>query len=417
MVSRRNRVVAVSFLSIVLSSAIVVATATALALPVATHHAVIGALLSVLLFVSGPQKMIWNGVRSIGFAWLLSPVMGAGFALIVRYGLDLSARSHAWYMFILPLMSSITICGMMNVLFFSGPKILLEMLPRHWMVLAVEVIMFVCVFTLTATFMRRNAGASVVSQPVYNLADEEDLEEVESSIRSKGSDTGRSAEFQVMDVPLLSGDALEADAGLAELADEHWASTFVMDEQAPIFRVLLAATAIGVAFADGSNVTGNTMAPFMHVLRVYLTGELGSVKATSDRTSVLGISGNSSVIIVLIGAAALVCGLVLWGHRVTQTMGKMLNRNTMTLARAFSAQLATALSVLVATALHIPLSTSHCAVTAIAVSSVCCVPASERARDGLDFRLLSRIALVAILTPLVSAIVAVALYICIGAIF
>jgi phosphate/sulfate permease len=406
--------VAVSFVSLLLSAAMVVTVGTAMALPLATSHAVAGALLGISLVTSGPKSLTWNAVSAVVGAWVLSPLLGAGFAFIIRYALKLSSRSHAWYMFILPLMSSVAISGMVNVLFFSGPRFLVDLLPRHWMVLVVEAILLACVFALTATFMKRNAGASVVSRPVYNLAEEEDLYDVSTS--PKISNQGPAPEFAVMDVTLLSGDAFEADSGPAPLVDEPWASTFVMDEHAPVFRVLIAATAVGVAFADGRSAMENGVTPFIRLIQFYFAGEVASVKEDPSRTSLFGIGSPSSIVIALTGALAVASGLGLWGHRVTETMGKCISRNRLTFARAFSAQLAGVLAVLVATALKLPLSTSHCVVTAIAISSVCGVPASERARESLDFRLLARVAFAAVMTPLVSAALAAGIFSCLRAI-
>jgi phosphate/sulfate permease len=402
--------VAASFLSLLSSAAFVVTVGTALALPLATSHAVAGALLGISLVASGPKASSWNDIKAVGGAWVLSPLLGAGFAFIIRYALNVSSRSHAWYMFILPLMSSVAICGMVNVLFFSGPRFLVDLLPQHWMVPVVEAILFACVYTLTATFMKRNAGASVVSRPVYNLAEEDDLYDVGRSPKSPNPDPA--PEFVIMDVPLLSGDAFDADGGLGERMDEPWASTFVMDEQAPIFRLLIAATAVGVAFADGSSAMGNGVAPFIRLIQLYFAGEVASVKEDRNPNPLFEIGSTSSILIALTGAVAVISGLGLCGHRVTETMGKCISRNRLTFARAFSAQLAGVLSILVATALNLPLSTSHCLVTAIAVSSVCCVPASERARESLDFRLLGRVALAAVLTPLVSAALAAGTFTC-----
>lgn len=392
-----HSVAAVSYLTVLLTVVALVAFGTAFAIPLATTHAVIGAIVGVAVFTHGLGSVSWEVVSSISVAWVLSPMMGGGISLIVRYVLRFASRSHTRYKIVLPALSSLTLCSLFNVIVFLGPHVLLPMPTAYWHVALLETCMFCGLYVATLGFMRRNAGASVSNRVVYNLTEDDDeFEETGHDVDQQKRIPDEVEEAVVIDIPVLACDGDDAE----DENEESWSRSFVMDEQAPIFRLLLAVTAAAVAYAHGSNDVSNGVGPFLGILRYYDSARLGSDLSGESES----VSSAHKTIILVVGASAIVAGLVFWGHGVIATVGTGISRTKITYARAFAAQFATAAAVLTATALGIPISTSHCVVASVAVSSVAYIPATERALGGgVDVPLLWRIAGFALATPFIAA--------------
>lgn len=118
-----------------------------------------------------------------------------------------------------------------------------------------------------------------------------------------------------------------------------------------IFGSLAIVTACAMAFAHGSNDVANAIAPLAAIAAIVSTG---------------GTEITSTLIpywIVLLGAAGIVTGLVMYGYKVIATVGS--NITDLTPSRGFVAQLATASIVVISSGLGIPVSTTHILVGAV----------------------------------------------------
>lgn len=109
------------------------------------------------------------------------------------------------------------------------------------------------------------------------------------------------------------------------------------------FIILQIVTACFVAFSHGSNDVANAVAPLSAVLNMY---EEFSFPVVSVSFGVL-----------IIGAAGMVLGLAMWGHKVIETIGSQITELTPT--RGFSAQFSTAAVVLLCSYIALPISTTH----------------------------------------------------------
>ena len=76
------RLDSVSALSSVLSMALTVHLYAVLGVPVSTSHAIVGAILGLGL-IQGLQVIRWRTLGRIGLAWLLTPVIAAGAAIVL----------------------------------------------------------------------------------------------------------------------------------------------------------------------------------------------------------------------------------------------------------------------------------------------------------------------------------------------
>ena len=118
-----------------------------------------------------------------------------------------------------------------------------------------------------------------------------------------------------------------------------------------IFAVLMLVTACAMAFAHGSNDVANAVGPVAAVVSIVNSG--GQLAQTSPLP----------VWILLLGGGGIVMGLMMYGYRVIQTVGK--NITELTPSRGFSAELAAATTVVLASGTGIPISTTHTLVGAV----------------------------------------------------
>jgi sodium-dependent phosphate transporter len=117
-----------------------------------------------------------------------------------------------------------------------------------------------------------------------------------------------------------------------------------------LFSVLQVLTACFDSFAHGANDVANAVAPFAAIYAIYSTGIVGS-KSTVP------------IWILAIGGFGIVVGLIVWGYRVIQTIGRNLVK--ITASRGFCIELGSALSVVTASYLGFPVSTTHAQVGSV----------------------------------------------------
>jgi PiT family inorganic phosphate transporter len=111
------------------------------------------------------------------------------------------------------------------------------------------------------------------------------------------------------------------------------------------FAVLMAMTACAMVFAHGANDVSLTVAPLtiVHSLVVHGNQPISST--------------GYPVWIVLLGCFGVVCGFLIYGRRVIETVGSSIT--ALTPSRAFAATLAAATTVVVATSIGIPVSATQ----------------------------------------------------------
>lgn len=118
-----------------------------------------------------------------------------------------------------------------------------------------------------------------------------------------------------------------------------------------IFSRLMIITACTMAFAHGSNDVANAIGPLAAVVSIVQNG---------------GIVGDASMLplwILVIGGGGLVLGLLMYGHRVIETVGRGIT--ALTPSRGFCCELAAATTVVIASGTGLPISTTHTLVGAI----------------------------------------------------
>lgn len=116
------------------------------------------------------------------------------------------------------------------------------------------------------------------------------------------------------------------------------------------FNRFMLITACCMAFAHGSNDISNAIAPLVAINNIGLGPSMIGAQHVPLWILLLGISG-------------VIFGLLVWGHRVIETVGTQITELTAT--KGFSVSVATSFTVLVASNLGCPISTTHTLIGAI----------------------------------------------------
>jgi PiT family inorganic phosphate transporter len=111
-----------------------------------------------------------------------------------------------------------------------------------------------------------------------------------------------------------------------------------------IFKFLQVITAFYVAFAHGANDVANAVGPLAAVVSILNTGTVE-------------MKVQMPLWILTIGGTCIVIGLLIWGMRVMETVGKKITE--ITPSRGFSAEFAAATVVLACSKMGLPISTTH----------------------------------------------------------
>jgi len=111
-----------------------------------------------------------------------------------------------------------------------------------------------------------------------------------------------------------------------------------------IFKFLQVITAFYVAFAHGANDVANAVGPLAAVVSILDTGTVE-------------MKVQMPLWILTMGGTCIVIGLLIWGMRVMETVGKKITE--ITPSRGFSAEFAAATVVLACSKMGLPISTTH----------------------------------------------------------
>jgi PiT family inorganic phosphate transporter len=110
-----------------------------------------------------------------------------------------------------------------------------------------------------------------------------------------------------------------------------------------VFKKLQVGAACAVAFGNGANDVSNSISPLLAVFWMLSYGQL--------------VGGEVPLWILCVGGAGIVCGILMLGHRVMDTLGRKIT--ILTPDRGFVIDLSVAVIVLIASCLGLPISTTH----------------------------------------------------------
>jgi inorganic phosphate transporter, PiT family len=164
-----------------------------------------------------------------------------------------------------------------------------------------------------------------------------------------------------------------------------------------VFGVLMIFTACAMAFAHGSNDVANAVGPVAAIVSV-VTNE-GAITQKSMMP----------IWVLLLGAAGIVIGLLMYGHKVIATVGSKITE--LTPSRGFCGELAASTTVVIASGTGIPISTTHTLVGAVLGVGF------ARGISALNLRMIGSIFMSWIITLPAGAILAIIFFYGLSAIF
>ena len=332
------------FISAMMAAAVWLTVATRLGLPVSTTHSIIGGIIGVglVLEVQHQTDLIdWEVVRTVVMSWVASPLLGGIIAFlsfwIVRETILESKNPEERSMWLAPILAFPTFFVLGLALQFKALKGLFSRLDDAG--------------TLDkASWLGVKEGGSFNPFTHYcpdgvNLVDHPECVDA----------LYQGAWFPINSL-LLAG-AIGAIASLTlfmvlkriDIKEER--NGFMGVER--IFVWLQIITAAYVAFAHGANDRSNAIGPMAAVYQILESGGELTAEAAVP------------VWLVLLGSAGIAIGVMTWGWRVMDTIGKKITDITPT--RGFAAEFGAATTILIFSMpfLAVPVSTTHTLVGAV----------------------------------------------------
>jgi inorganic phosphate transporter, PiT family len=245
-------------IAVLISCGLWLQIATARNLPVASSHAVVGAIAGFSWIAAGAEAVQWSALGTISLAWVLTPVfsaiVAAGFYLLIKYWILEQDRPLFQLTQWLPWLS-LTLVSVVGIIVLPTvvetlPIGFLPAVPRHDFTLGLGGL---AAIAITLWGWRRLASETVTD-------------------RSAAEDVQAIVERQLARLQLLS--------------------------------------ACCVAFAHGSNDVGNAIAPLATILYIHNTG-------TMPQSSL-----EIPLWVLVLGGIGIVVGLAIWGKQVIATIGE-----------------------------------------------------------------------------------------------
>ena len=342
--------------------------ASHLEMPVSTTHSCIGGMIGMAMTARGTSCVKWNkstdmfpffdGVSSIVFSWVLSPLISAVFASAFFYALRTavlrSPTSFEKTRWAFPLILGTTVCINIFFIVYKGATYLnLADTPIGIAFayafgigggLAILSYFTVCPYILKNSqriFEEENDAIHRV-ESVCEI--QPDIPKTNRGILGKIYDhIVYSLNYNRMDI-INQDDTIKRIHTNAEQFDERTEISM---------RYMQILTACCGAFAHGANDVANSIAPFGTIWAIYKSGEVSSKK--NDL-------GNDAYWILSLGASGIVLGLATYGYKILHVLGTKIGK--ITASRGVCIELASATVIILGSRLGWPLSTTHCQVGA-----------------------------------------------------
>ncbi|MEQ9552407.1 MAG: anion permease [Coleofasciculus sp. G3-WIS-01] len=316
------QVLLLGMMSVLLACGLWLQIATSLGLPVASSHAVVGAIAGFCWVAIGVQAVDWGTLGRISLTWIITPVisgiLAAGFYGIINTSIlrrtNPIVRLREWIPWLSALLLSIFGAIVMPSL-FNRPLFYALPIPAHD--LPIITVSIAAIVLSLISWHQLESGSLILS-----------VNPEES--RDKGIHNG------------------EIEANIVPPPNSVSPFPSPIEQQLARFQVL---SACFVAFAHGSNDVGNAIAPLAVIAYIIATG---AVPLTAF---------NIPLWILIVGGAGIVAGLSVWGKKVITTVGE--NIIPLQPSSGFCAEIATATTVLLASRFGFPVSTSHALVGGI----------------------------------------------------
>ncbi len=328
------------FIAAMLAAALWLTVATRFGLPVSTTHSIIGGIVGIGLVIDS-DMIDWGVVGTVVMSWIASPLMGAVFAFVsfmiikkLIYEADNPVERSRW---MAPLLAFPTFFVLGLALQFKALKGLINRLDR-------------------AEWINKSNWLPASEGGVWNPLAE-------------------NAWFPMYSILLAIVIGTLASLALYSVLRKY--DFFKGEGYQGVERVfvwLQIITAAYVAFAHGANDRSNAIGPMAAVYSVW------------QEQGVLLKEVGVPLWLVLIGSAGIAIGVITWGWRVMETIGRKITDITPT--RGFAAEFGAATTILIFSMpfLAVPVSTTHTLVGAVVGVGL------AGGASAVDFRVFGKIA-------------------------
>ena len=361
--------IAFGFIAAMMAAAVWLTIATRMGLPVSTTHSIIGGIIGVGLVLEvdhNAEYIDWEVVQKVVMSWVASPLMGGLLAFfsywIIKKTILDAENPEQRSMWLAPILAFPTFFVLGLALQFKALKgFFAKAESNGW------------IADKTAWLPAKENGvwdpfADAAWLPINSLI----LAAVIGAIGSFG-----------LYMVLKKIDINEESKGFKGVER--------------IFVWLQIITAAYVAFAHGANDRSNAIGPMAAVWQVL-----------SNDTGMLMEQAEIPLWLVLLGSAGIAIGVMTWGWRVMETVGKKITEITPT--RGFAAEFGAATTILVFSMpfLAVPVSTTHTLVGAVVGVGL------AGGAKAVDFRVFGKIAASWVASVPVAAFGAATIYIASG---
>lgn len=332
--------------------------ATSQGLPVASSHAVVGAIAGFSWLAIGKDAVDWLNIGRISLTWVVTPLVSAILAAllysIVKHSILEAANPIRQLGEWIPWLSTIllSVFGVIVLpTIFERPLFANLPFPTHDLPLATGAVAAVALTVISWNSLRREG-------------------EGEQESREAGGDK------QLI---------IASSKGFTHL---------LVERQLARFQVI---SACFVAFAHGSNDVGNAIAPLAVIAYILRTG---AVPLAAFEVPFW---------ILVIGGSGIVAGLAVWGKKVISTIGESII--PLQPSSGFCAEIATATTILLASRLGLPVSTSHALVGGVVGVGLI------QSRGNLSWQTVKSIALAWLITLPAAAGLGAVIFLCLRWLF
>ncbi|MGQ4647950.1 inorganic phosphate transporter [Lyngbya aestuarii] len=291
----------IGMIAVLLSCGLWLQIATSQGLPVASSHAVVGAIAGFSWVAVGIEAVDWTNIGRITLAWVVTPlvsgILAVGLYSLLKYSILEQPNPIEKLVEWIPWLSAsmLSVFGVIVLpTIFARPFFATLPFPAHDLPIATAAVAAVILTIVSWRQLAQNNSTEVPK----------------------------------------SGSNLQLYSPV--------------ERQLGKFQVL---SACFVAFAHGSNDVGNAIAPLAAITYIIQTGSV-----PLDSLSI-------PLWILLLGGAGIVAGLAVLGKKVISTVGE--NIITLQPSSGFCAEIATATTILLASRAGLPVSTSHALVGAV----------------------------------------------------
>lgn len=321
--------------------------------PVSTTHTTVGAIIGFGLVMGGTQCIHWRNVYMIASSWVFSPLIGGIFSYFfftfLRRSIFYAQQPLAMAKRLTPVISGCFFGLVSCVLLFDEHREFLGITSTLKALLFPFIIAVICAALTHLALRRLPNGKRSVGDEHYR--DPKVVRNLERAVNHLTEIRGlASGEFlEQINLKIEELQLISRQVALKVNYDDHSEEAKAVEN---IFSYLQIASAAFMAFSHGANDVSNATGPLSLIVNILHQPNVPVQALVSVDSFTL-----------LCGGVGIVIGLITWGWRVINTVGRKITELTPT--RGFAAEFGCATVVMLASQFALPISTTHTLVGSI----------------------------------------------------